>query len=79
MSAKDQPDISEFLPAPPPRAVDQVLNALDELDPDRAAKLRAALVHPQVTNSKVAKVLRDWGHQVGVTSVARYRHDVLGR
>lgn len=76
MSAKDEPDISEFLPAPPTRVVDQVLDALD---PDRAAKLRAALAHPNVTNAKVAKVLRDWGHQVGVTSVARYRHDVLGR
>jgi len=55
-----------------PLKVDAILGELDESDPDRAAKLRAALAGPY-KHSVVSRVLKTWGRQVTGDAVKAWR------
>lgn len=53
-----------------------VCKLLDELTPDDADALRAALVDAQVQGSQIARALQSEGYEVSQNSVTRHRrHD----
>ena len=47
------------------------------LEPDRSA-LASALADPELSSEGIARALRASGHPIGVSSVKRFRRDVLG-
>lgn len=48
------------------------------LDEQQADQLRAALTHPMVTDRAVQIVLREWGHEVNLSSIGHYRRALRG-
>ena len=53
--------------------VDLILEQLDENDPDRASRLRAALDDRQYTSSAIARVITGWGFSCSPDSVQEWR------
>lgn len=66
-------DISEFL-SEPPRCVIGML----ELSDEQWRKVNTALHYPkeEIPNTKIAKVLSDWGFVVKPTSLSQHRRGV---
>jgi hypothetical protein len=48
------------------------------LDPDRQESLREAILHPEVTDRAVQLVLREWGHEIKLSSIGHYRRVLRG-
>lgn len=46
-------------------------------EPERSA-LASALADPELSSAGIERALRASGHPIGVTSVKRFRRDVLG-
>lgn len=49
-----------------------------QLTAEQSDQLRAALLHPMVTDRAVQVVLREWGHDVKLSSVGHYRRVLRG-
>jgi hypothetical protein len=63
-------DLSEFETAPARLKVDAIL---DELDVEKAARLRAALAAPKIGNNTIARVVTGWGHPLSENAVCNWR------
>ena len=71
------PDISEFLP--PARVLEcktaRHVKALATADPDKHARLVAALADSRATDQRIATVLTDWGYRVSDSVVRTHRRE----
>lgn len=64
---------AEALEATRGRTQDRVSEVLDALDPDDREACLTALRDPTVTHAHLARALKAIGHEVGVSSVKRWR------
>lgn len=62
--------------APKPRH--KLVGVLEKLEQDDKEALEAALQDPTLSSEGIARALRASGHTIGVSSVKRFRRDVLG-
>lgn len=61
-----------------PKPRHKLVNVLKNLkEPERSA-LASALADPELPSEGIARALRASGHPIGVSSVKRFRKDVLG-
>lgn len=74
------PELTEELkalkqPKPPRHKLVSVLAGLHDVE---KTALEIALTDPELPSEGIARALRASGHPIGVSSVKRYRRDVLG-
>lgn len=61
-----------------PKHRHKLVSVLLKLEANEANALQTALEDPAYSSESLARALRASGHSVGVSSVKRYRRDVLG-
>jgi hypothetical protein len=61
-----------------PRTRHKLVSVLRSLQPEDKAVLTDALNDPELSSEGIARALRATGHPIGVSSVKRFRRDVLG-
>lgn len=48
------------------------------LSAEQSAQLAAAAAHPDITGRAIQIVLREWGHDIKLSSIAHYRRGIRG-
>jgi hypothetical protein len=61
-----------------PKSRHKLLGVLKNLGTPEKAALEIALNDPELPSEGIARALRASGHPIGVSSVKRFRRDVLG-